>query len=355
MAVYAFDPERSLISVAWPTRSGYRCADVTPIAAHTPGTLMPLCATLTRLSQVMWDTYERPPAQAANDADRAWREREHADLASVLDRLTAPDRPDPESVLPGARLVLSAAAAAGRALHRIGDVDMAAAVILEVLAERDGVLSADRGELSGRAAQATALTRTTVSPVMLAAADELLRAEPAGVHLMSAAIEPASASAAAAHWLAAAAVVVAEVCGVEPDEAFALCGDPGSADVEVPSLVVSQVVGAGLAPPVVVSGMLKVAAAAARGIVYDLPGVIATARLGEQAIGRRPGGMVGLASGPVVLTGLDPRRAGPDLLERLLTGISMCQEAYFDAQPGTDGEFADLVRAEATRERQRIT
>ncbi|TMM27995.1 MAG: hypothetical protein E6F99_30600, partial [Actinobacteria bacterium] len=142
---------------------------------------------------------------------------------------------------------------------------MAADVQLEI----DAVMRAELGDLSGRAVQAVALDRLDVSPVQVAAADELLRADPLGGQLLSAAVDPAAACVAAAHWLAAAAVVAADASGNTPGGVFAEADDIQPVSVDVPTLVVEQIVDAAVPPREVVLGLLRTAVAAGDGEVAD--------------------------------------------------------------------------------------
>ena len=101
----------------------------------------------------------------------------------------------------------------GRVLHTLADAALVDAVVAEVEIEVDAVTRAELGDLSGRAVQAVALDRLDVSPIQVAAADEVLQADPLGGGLLAAAVDPAAACVAAAHWLAAAAVVAGRRVG----------------------------------------------------------------------------------------------------------------------------------------------
>jgi hypothetical protein len=74
----------------------------------------------------------------------------------------------------------------GRTLLGIGDATLTETIIADVVAELDAVTNAELGDLSDRAAQATALDRLDVSPVQVAAADDLLRADLLGSGLLTA-------------------------------------------------------------------------------------------------------------------------------------------------------------------------
>src|SRR5205823_5514820 len=131
----------------------------------------------------------------------------------------------------------------------------------EVQVEIDAVTRAELGDLSGRAVQAVALDRLDVSPVQVAAADELLRADPLGAALLAVAVDPAAACVAAAHWLAAAAVV-ADAAENTPGAVFMEADDIQPVSIEVPALVVERIVEEDLSPRGVVLDLLRSAVAA---------------------------------------------------------------------------------------------
>jgi hypothetical protein len=158
-----------------------------------------------------------------------------------------------------------------------------------------------------------------VSPVQVAAADELLRADPLGGQLLSAAVDPAAACVAAAHWLAAAAVVAADASGNTPSGVFAEADDIQPVSVDVPTLVVEQIVDAAVPPREVVLGLLRTA-------VADGDGEVADGR--DEA----------LAGARVRAVMVNPRRPVRDLLEHLLDGIASCRLLYEEYAGAEDCE-----------------
>jgi hypothetical protein len=68
----------------------------------------------------------------------------------------------------------------GRALHAMTDAELTTAVVAEVETELAAVEHAELGDLSGRAVQAVRLSREDVSPVQVAAADQILAGDPLG-------------------------------------------------------------------------------------------------------------------------------------------------------------------------------
>ncbi|PBC70543.1 hypothetical protein BX265_5084 [Streptomyces sp. TLI_235] len=106
----------------------------------------------------------------------------------------------------------------GRALHDLDDEALTKAVLAEVTLELAAVESAELGNLTGRAQQAVLLSREDASPVQVSAADQLLQQDPFDPVELFSAIDPTAAAVAAAHWLAAAAEVTADVSGYDPTE-----------------------------------------------------------------------------------------------------------------------------------------
>lgn len=78
----------------------------------------------------------------------------------------------------------------GRVLHRLADTGLVEVTAAEVQVEIDAVTRAELGDLSERAVQAVALDRLDVSLIQVTTADEMLRADPLGGGLLSAAIDP---------------------------------------------------------------------------------------------------------------------------------------------------------------------
>ncbi|MGX6605959.1 hypothetical protein ACWKSP_28100 [Micromonosporaceae bacterium Da 78-11] len=387
MSEYAFDPLRREIVVVWPVSVG-SLAQV--VAEVTPGTpeeyAAALCAALSRLSQALWDTYVRPASAADDEPERLRREEEREQFDSVPEALDEPSMPDEYGLMVVfGSPVEESAHQVGRMLHLLDDPKLFNAVTAEVQAERDAVSRAELGDLSGRAAQAVTLDRLDVSPVQVAAADDVLQRDPLDAALLSAAIDPAAACVAAAHWLAAAAVVAAEAAGNTPAGVFAEAYDIQAVSVQVPALVVEAIEDDGLSPHQIVLQLLQAAVAAANGEIADLAGVLAERAQLEEFVQQLPPDQRDemMAAEPVRTTPLDPRRPARDLLEHLLDGIASGELLYAeyvsggadpdvddavfdepveDASPDPEGErrdviaekFADLVRAQAAATRERM-
>jgi hypothetical protein len=345
VSVYAFDPDRREVVVVWPASVGSFAqvvaqfgADVSEEGAGS------LCAALSRLSEALWDTYVRPASATEDGQERSGREYERAQFEGVAATLRQPNLPDDSGLMVVSYSpVEESAHRLGRVLHRLADSALTEAVVAEVQVELDAVTRVELGDLSGRAVQAATLDRLDASPLQVAAADDLLRADPLGGGLLSAAIDPAAACVAAAHWLAAAAVVAGEAAGNSPGGVFAEADDIQAVSVRVPTLVVERLEDEGLPPRRVVLDLLRTAVAAGDGEIADLPGVLVERARFEELVQRLPADQRDetLAAEPVRATLLDPRRPARDLLEHLLDGIASCHLLYAEYAAEDDVDFAD--------------
>lgn len=346
VSVYAFDPGRRAVVVMWRATVGSRAQVVAPVpAAVSEDDAGLLGAALTRLSEALWETYVRPASAADDEEERLRREDERLRFDGVVAAVRTPNLPDEfGALIVSYSPVEESAHRLGRVLHKLADAVLVVAVVAEVEVELDAVIRAELGDLSGRAVQAVALDRLDVSPIQVAAADEVLQADPMGGGLLAAAVDPAAACVAVAHWLAAAAVVAGDASGISPSGVFAEADHIQAVSIEVPSLVVERVVDDEETPREVVLGLLRAAVAVGEGQIVDLAGIVAERARLEELVGRLPveGRDAALASEPVRVTPLDPRRPARDLLEHLLDGIGSCWLLYTDdAYDNHDGEESD--------------
>ncbi|WP_327042821.1 hypothetical protein OG400_12425 [Micromonospora ureilytica] len=346
--MYAFDSVRRELTVVWAAARGFRSLLIGRLRpAMSDEQAGRLSAELTGLSQALWETYVRPASSFVDDDERQRREEEREQLDAVASALRKPNLPDPSGLLiVSYSSVEEAAHRLGRVLHQAADEALTEAVAADVGVEVDAVVRAELGDLSGRAEQAASLDRVDASPVQVSAADELLRTRLLGGELLSAAVDPAAACVAAAHWLAAAAVVAADEAGVAPERVFATADDIEAVSVEVPTLVVRKVLTEQVSPRQVVIDLLRKAVAAADGVVDRPDQVIADYDRLKKLVARLPAVQREevLASEPVRTTLLDPRRPARDLLEHLLNGIASCRLLYAEYAGddfGDDAEFED--------------
>jgi hypothetical protein len=256
VSVYAFDLVRRGLVAVWPAAVGRQASVVAVLDPKVPearaGSCLPPWA---GLSEALWGVYLRPASTVDDEQERVRREYERERFGEVSAAVRKPNLPDESGMLTVSYSpVEESAHRLGRVLHEIADVGLTDAVVAEVQVEADAMTRADLGDLSGRAVQAVALDRLDASPAQIAVADAVLRADPLGSGLLSAAVEPAAACVAAAHWLGAAAVVAAGKAGNTPAGVFAEADNIEAVSVRVPSLVVEAVVEEELPPGRVVGG-----------------------------------------------------------------------------------------------------
>src|SRR6266542_554076 len=361
VTVYGVDSGRRVLVAMWPAVVGRQAAVVAELGSADEESAARICHVLTDVSAALWGVYARPASAAVDERERGMWEEERAALDEVVSAVRRPHLPTAAGLLvvPYNR-VLEAAHRLGRQVHGVGDAGLTEAVAAEVATEVDAVRRAELGDLSGRAVQAVAVDRLDAAPVQVAAADEVLRQDPFGVSLMGTPLDPAARCLAAAHWLAAAAVVAARAAGTGAEAVFAEADEVQAVPVEVPALVVRRV--------------LTNAVAVREGRIGDVNTVAADVARALHADPDRPTEQVRqvVAALRAGLTPLDPGRPTRDLLEQLRSGIEACAVVYVehatDAGLGSDSDrvharararvrqrFAAAVRAEADRVRERLT
>ncbi len=227
----------------------------------------------------------------------------------------------------------------GRILHAISDPRLTTAVANDVSAKIAAIEQAELGDLTGRAAQVTALSRVGASPVQVEAADHILHSQPLGCEELFTAVDPSSAAVAAVHWLWAAAKVVSKACGLPASQVVVASDDIGSLPYETPTFVLN-LLEAGVSPYDVVAGLVQEAMVIAEGHMPDPAGLmerIAGMRKAVQLHESDPEAVESLLASMCV-TALDPMRPAPDLLEDLLFGIGSCAALFH--------KYADELREE---------
>jgi hypothetical protein len=232
-----------------------------------------LAAELSGLSEALWRCYTHPASAADSlDVDTAgWRREQTRDeFALVVGHIRRPNLPDEHgSIIVAYDPVEERAHRVGRCLHGAADAELTAAVIAEVAAEMDAVERAELGDLSGRAVQAVQLTRQDASPVQVAAANRLLEANPLGSDDLFLELDPTSACVAAAHWLQAAADVVAQLSGIDPTAVVEEADNIEALPHATPTAVL-ELMEIGLPPTAAVTRMIGDAVTVAEGRVPDL-------------------------------------------------------------------------------------
>jgi hypothetical protein len=354
---YAIDEERGLLLASWSTGTGDTAAvvaELPPRADKAAG--LRLAAALSELSDVLWRCYTHPASATLTTEPNTegWRrDLTRKAFTDVLPALAKPSLPDGDgSILMSYDPVEEGAHRTGRALHAIGGAGLTRLVTAEVGAELEAVERAERGDLSGRARQAVALTRADASPAQVAAADRLLHDDPLDGAALMTDVDPAAAAVAAAHWLKAAADVAAGESGLEPEGIVHEADNIEALACETPTLVLAALAD-GLSPHAVVTGLIQDAMTAAEGRLPALGLLDALAEHIERLAphtdlddpGQREQFMDSLR-----VTPLDPARPAPDLLEDLLAGIHGCWLVYQEyagttgtTEPAgaTDGDWPD--------------
>jgi hypothetical protein len=195
------------------------------------------------------------------------------------------------------------------------------------------------------------LSRADANPIQVVAADTMLKQNPLAGDQLFLEIDPTAASVAAAHWLKAAADVVAEVSGMPATQVLSAADDIEALAVETPSEVLELFDFSSTAYRIVVE-MVTDAMLVAEGVVSNL-GALLVQHDGEEDEDND-------GPAPVRLTPLDPQRPALDLLEDLLTGIRGCRllyEEYVDTddeETSIDARFCEAVREEAGKSSARL-
>jgi hypothetical protein len=381
MTRYAIDEARGELLASWETGYGAVATRLAPLPDNLPAAeRRALAAELSSLSDALWRCYTHP-ASAADSLDvntEGWRrEQTRNGFGSVADDIRRPNLPDEHgSLMVSYDPVEERAHQVGRRLHRAADADLTAAVIAEVKAELAAVEHAELGDLTGRAVQAVQLTRQDASPVQVAAADQVLATNPLGSDDLFLELDPTSACVAAAHWLQAAADVVAELSGIAVT-AVVIEADNIEALPHATPTAVLELMEIGLSPTAAVTSLIGDAVALAEGEAPDLDELREKIEEAddnaEQYAHDDPDAAAEFRK--IRLTTLDPRRPARDMLEDLLSGIRGCWLLYqeYAETPGDltdedddtqtsddelddaiDAAFGDAVRARAAADRSRL-
>lgn len=365
MTEYAIEGHRLL--ACWRgVRSGAAAAVAELPSDPTPGrTGRDLTAMLTDLSRAVWAEYARP--ETVERPGPLDDETERPGDTAILEAIRSPGEPrlhDSGRIRLADRDAEDHAHWIGRFLRSFADTELTEAVLLEARVELDAVRRAGKGDLAGRAEQAVHLDRTAVAPLQVATADQLLSADPLSDPEEFAALDPAAAAVAAAHWLHCAATVVADECCLDVDDAVAEAGLVHPVSHEVPTLVLARLE-TGHRPADVVLDLIAEALLVREGRLPSL------AALQHRVADRLDALERHAACDPRVtrpltrmrLTHLDPARPARNLLAGLLEGIRSCASLYVqnltetDAAESTAGEVESLTEdwVHATRTEVRKT
>lgn len=333
MTTYAYDPVQSQLVAVWPLGTGYHAHVVTRVDGRgDAGGLADLCEELTRLSHELWDTYAQPASAAIDEQDRVHRESERDAFTGIVAALRSPNLPsETGALLVSYGSVPERGHRVGRVLHQLNTAELTDAVVADVTAEIVAVEQAERGDLSGRTAQATVLDRVDASPLQVAAADALLETAPLGAAELFTTLDPAAACVAAAHWLTAAATVAGDLAEVAPAAVFTESDNINVCSVEIPQFVVGAIDDADHSPRDVVLHLLRQAVQVRDGRIPDLHDLLARidqARESAEQLPESHRDQTYQALLPERLTPLDPLRPARDLLEHLLDGLRACSTLF---------------------------
>lgn len=177
---------------------------------------------------------------------------------------------------------------------------------------------------------------------------------------------------AAAHWLQAAANVVAQVSGVAETNVVVEADDIEALPYATPTAVL-ELMETGMSPTAAVTALIRDAMTVAEGEVPDLDALQDLVEEAEDNADRDGEDDSDPDAEPtkVRLTPLDPRRPARDMLENLMSGIRGCWLLYqeyaeapadqdddevFDDEldDAIDSAFRDAVRARAAADRHRL-
>ncbi|EIV91060.1 Shedu anti-phage system protein SduA domain-containing protein [Frankia sp. QA3] len=332
MSRYSVDLKKGTLLISWPTGFG----ETTRTIASAPGgaqgrDLLHLAETLTFLSATLWRRYTQPTEEDVDSRSGAEGRRDEDETATiVLGAMERPNLPSGGMIVQSYVFLEEAAHRVGRALYKIGSAKFTQYIVADVRAEFESITQAEHGDLSGRAKQAVALTRSHASPEQIAAAEAILRDNPYGDDRLFTEVDPTAAAVAAARWLHAAATVTAKVWGGEP-YLVVMEADNIEAIADVTPTLVLRRIAHGEKPEEVVLDLIAGALELASGIVPD-PTTIANAAQDHANDFARLYGFEPTENGsnedhgPVTryLTPLDPKRPALDLLEDLISGIYGC-------------------------------
>ncbi|WP_433077776.1 hypothetical protein ACQP1P_35445 [Dactylosporangium sp. CA-052675] len=347
MTRYAVHDERHELIACWAAGYGETARTVSTLptdASHFQRLV--LAEALTRLSHALWRCYTHPASAMASTAPNTegWRRQQtRGSFDVVLEAIRTPNLPDDDGTLiVSYDPVEESAHRVGRSLHDINAPSLTAAVGSDVEAELAAVEQAERGDLTGRAQQAVTLTREDISPIQVAAADQLFARHTLGSDDLFLYYDPTAAAVAAAHWLTAAAEVVEDLTGIPASTVVERADRIEALPYPTPTAVLEMVTDR-RSPADAVMTLIQEAMSVAEG---ELPPDSAAADILIDA---------GANSGESIrLTPLDPQRPARDLLEDLLAGIRGCRLLY-EAESDDDGDsFDQAVQERAAADHDRL-
>ncbi|MFI5937847.1 hypothetical protein [Actinoplanes sp. NPDC051494] len=386
MTRYAVDVQQRGLLRTWESRTERLAAVVLDLpSVYSIEDCHALAEALTSLSEGLWRAYARSGLELGDGAARGRKRR----LGNLLVRTGGAIRPSSAGTLtavqlsaPEDRYTVSLADRVAEAMSSLDDAELQELIIREVEEETAAVERADRGLFSGRAAQATLISRAFVLAPHLREADVRFREQVFGDVWGSgllgssgsrelADLDPTAAAAAAVHWFKAAVDVLSEVSGKTSEDAVMTADDSQRTSAAL-LLSVVRLVDSGNTPQAVATLLVS------RALQFAGSSALSVRAIQEQvdyAVNESIHG-VDLDDVEVTLSPLDPKRPALNLLEAALDGIDACRAAYDlhidrpanfdDLDPNRQEEtsagrfvevgiaFAEAVRVRAERDRARL-
>jgi hypothetical protein len=348
---YAIRDDRNELIACWAAGYGEKAATVTALPQQMGAfERLALAETMTRLSTALWRCYTHPASALSSTEPNTegWRRQQtRASFGLVLDAIREPNLPDDDGMLlVSYEPIAEAAHGIGRSLHEHATPNVAIAVLTDVETELAAVERAELGDLTGRAQQAVTLSREDVSPVQVAAADQLFAQYTLGTDDLFLHYDPTAACVAAAHWLTAAAEVVEDLSGIPAPDVLERADRIEALPYTTPTLVIEMVTD-GRTPTDAVMTLILEAMLVADGQLSPQSAAVDDV---TDAVQRG-------AFAPIRLTTIDPKRPARDLLEDLLAGIRGCRLLY-EAEAADDDDadtsFTIALRDRAAEEHDRL-
>lgn len=216
-----------------------------------------------------------------------------------------------------------------RALDGIEDRVFVSTVVADLIEELAVVGRAERGDLTGRARQASTRTRDRVIPEQVDAVLALLWRSPLGGSALGQECDPCSGAMAAVGYLLAAARAV-DVSQKGVWEVLASVEDASGYNCDAALVLTERVLGGESAQDAVLA-LLSEAVCATDGSLPDAGDMKRRLRKADACARRIAPGDRDIRAGllsEVRVTVLDPRRPAPQLIEELLAAIAGCYELW---------------------------
>ncbi|MFI6630771.1 hypothetical protein ACIBI7_18025 [Nonomuraea fuscirosea] len=292
-----------------------------------------LAGELTRLSHICWRSYTHPPSAADRHGPNSlgWhRQQERDAFDKILPALIASTQPTNNPIT---TKVEQTAHAVARTLRTLDSSQLTTHITTDVAAELAAIEQAERGDLSERAQQATALSREDASPLQISQADRLLHDSPFGSHDLFTQVDPTAAAIAAAHWYYAAVTITAQRTGIHPVHIVA-SAEQHEKPLTLESLTdITTAMDAGMRARHVVMPLIRNALHVADGHLHGIHEIEQRLTAAHEIITRAHADHPEIDITPdtiyLPLTSLDPTRPAPDLLDTLLHGIHTCWNLYY--------------------------